>query len=241
MSGFRAVGFDFNGVLARLDIHQQAAQVAYDKLAELKGDKRYLLTAEQHASAPQLGNELWSITRGLLALNAIVTADAPLDHPLIRETAKAKKAAYDELTKDGIPPLDGAIETVRYARQLLVQIEEGRLALVSTSYMNELAPFAATQGLEFDTIISKEDVGERVKPDPFAYALAAQRMGVEPTEMIAIEDTPGGLRAALEAGCFAIGFALGGNAEALHKAGASVIASSHEELRASLRELLTPA
>ena len=55
----------------------------------------------------------------------------------------------------------------------------------------------------FDTVVCADDV-ERAKPFPDLYLLACARLGCEPAETVAIEDTPNGLAAAKAAGLFAV-------------------------------------
>jgi beta-phosphoglucomutase len=56
---------------------------------------------------------------------------------------------------------------------------------------------------EFDVIATREDV-EHGKPDPEMHLLVARELGVEPSECLAIEDSPAGIKAALAAGAQAI-------------------------------------
>jgi HAD superfamily hydrolase (TIGR01509 family) len=56
----------------------------------------------------------------------------------------------------------------------------------------------------FDVVVAGDDV-ERPKPDPEAYLRAAQLLGVEITECVAIEDSPPGLAAAVASGAATIG------------------------------------
>jgi HAD superfamily hydrolase (TIGR01509 family) len=51
----------------------------------------------------------------------------------------------------------------------------------------------------FDTVVAAEDA-PRKKPDPQAYALALQRLELEPHETVAIEDSPPGLGSAAALG-----------------------------------------
>ena len=44
------------------------------------------------------------------------------------------------------------------------------------------------------------DQTERGKPDPDPYLLGAERLGISPADAVVIEDSPGGLRAARDAG-----------------------------------------
>jgi beta-phosphoglucomutase-like phosphatase (HAD superfamily) len=57
----------------------------------------------------------------------------------------------------------------------------------------------------FKHIITWEDV-HAIKPDPQAYILAAERLGMQPNECVVFEDTPRGVLAAHRAGmkCIAI-------------------------------------
>jgi len=57
----------------------------------------------------------------------------------------------------------------------------------------------------FNTVVCRDDV-ERVKPDPALYRLATERLGVDPDEALALEDSPNGIAAAKAAGlrCVAV-------------------------------------
>ena len=90
---------------------------------------------------------------------------------------------------------------------LLDQAEaEGLPTAVASSSEREWVEHHLTRvGLRdrFRLLCCKEDVA-RVKPDPALYRLAASRLGVEPTEAIAIEDSPNGVAAAVAAGLFCV-------------------------------------
>jgi beta-phosphoglucomutase-like phosphatase (HAD superfamily) len=55
----------------------------------------------------------------------------------------------------------------------------------------------------FDVSVVGEDV-ERGKPHPDAYLLAAERLGVDITKCVAIEDSPTGVASALAAGAIVL-------------------------------------
>jgi beta-phosphoglucomutase family hydrolase len=55
----------------------------------------------------------------------------------------------------------------------------------------------------FEVIVTSEDV-QRGKPEPDTFLLAAERMGVAPSECVVYEDAPSGLEAARRAGMRAI-------------------------------------
>ncbi len=63
---------------------------------------------------------------------------------------------------------------------------------------------------------------------------AAQRMGVTPTQVLVVEDTPTGISAAKAAGMQAIGFAATTPAPNLGQAGANAVVHDMHELKASM-------
>lgn len=73
------------------------------------------------------------------------------------------------------------------------------------------------------------------KPDPEIYALIAQKLGLAPKRMIAIEDNAVGVSAAVAAGVSVIGFIGGshiqpGDTEAMKAAGARMVAEDFEDV-----------
>jgi sugar-phosphatase len=64
-----------------------------------------------------------------------------------------------------------------------------------------------------DLVVTSEDVVDG-KPDPTGYRLACERLGVDPSDALAIEDSPAGVRAAVAA---AVGEVIG-------------ISSTHDEI-----------
>ena len=73
----------------------------------------------------------------------------------------------------------------------------------TTSRSNVEALFSSLFGADwrkrFAAVVCAEDAPDK-KPDPQAYHLVLQRLGVAPDEAFALEDSPNGLRAALAAG-----------------------------------------
>jgi beta-phosphoglucomutase-like phosphatase (HAD superfamily) len=57
----------------------------------------------------------------------------------------------------------------------------------------------------FDSIVCADDVPPgRTKPNPDLFLMALQRLEVQPSEAIVFEDSPNGVRAAKNAGIFAV-------------------------------------
>ena len=67
-----------------------------------------------------------------------------------------------------------------------------------------------------DLVLTREDV-QNPKPDPEIYLLAAQRFELPPEEMLVVEDSPNGVRAAVAAGMNVIAFATPFTVKGLHE------------------------
>ena len=77
-------------------------------------------------------------------------------------------------------------------------------ALVSSSF--RILVEAALEGvapLTFDTVVVGDEVSNS-KPHPEPYLLGAHRLGVDPADCVAFEDSPGGADSASAAGCFVV-------------------------------------
>ncbi|MGZ4465662.1 MAG: HAD family hydrolase [Nocardioides sp.] len=106
--------------------------------------------------------------------------------------------------------LDGVVERVR-ARvpwrpggvELLAELRQRGVptALVTMSYQRFVDPILASlPASAFDTVVTGDAV-TRGKPHPEPYLTAAERLAVDPTECLAIEDSETGTRSAVAAGC----------------------------------------
>jgi len=98
------------------------------------------------------------------------------------------------LTAGPVPVLPGALELVR-------QVQAAGLphALVTSSESEVVDAVLAQLDVVFPVIVCAADVS-RTKPDPEGYLLAAAKLGVEPQQCIALEDSVNGVLAAEAAG-----------------------------------------
>ena len=87
-----------------------------------------------------------------------------------------------------------------------------RLGLASNSPRFLVDDALAAAGLSdaFDTIVTSDDV-EHAKPAPDIYLVACERLAVEPSEAVALEDSASGVAAAKAAGLMHCGAAVRGN------------------------------
>jgi HAD superfamily hydrolase (TIGR01509 family) len=118
---------------------------------------------------------------------ALVSEMLELMHGLVRHEVDARP---------------GAVELV--AR--LTALEGVSLGLASNSPRYLVDDALATAGLAdaFEVIVTSDDV-EHAKPAPDIYRLACERLGVSPSDAIALEDSASGVAAAKAAGLTVIG------------------------------------
>ncbi|WP_052063630.1 HAD family hydrolase [Nitrincola sp. A-D6] len=117
--------------------------------------------------------------------------------------AAAKDAATSEyLRRNAFPLMSGVLETIREFRlcglDLAIVTGAGSESVGATLKANNL-------GDSFVTVVSGDDV-HASKPAPDCYLLALQRLGLQASECLAIEDTQHGLNASHAAGisCLAV-------------------------------------
>jgi putative hydrolase of the HAD superfamily len=79
-------------------------------------------------------------------------------------------------------------EMIAYARSLRPRYRTG---ILSNSFIGARERERAAYGFEdlVDTLVYSHEVG-RAKPDPEVYEIAAKRLGVEPAEIVFIDDRP---------------------------------------------------
>jgi len=135
----------------------------------------------------------------------------------------------------GIGDLLGALAEADIDRCVASSSDLDRIWLSLT--VTELAPHFAA-----DTVFSAQMV-DRGKPAPDLFLLAASKIGFEPDQCVVIEDSPGGVQAAVAAGMDVVGFVAGGHAtpalpDRLRRAGAATVVNTTDELRAYLARRL---
>jgi beta-phosphoglucomutase len=92
----------------------------------------------------------------------------------------------------------------------------------------------------FHTLVSAEDV-QHGKPNPEVFLLAAERVGLDPSVCVVVEDAVAGVEAARAGGmrCIAVTFVGHHPAETLRDAGADLVVDSLEQVTvADVRRLL---
>lgn len=90
-------------------------------------------------------------------------------------------------------------------RELVNSLRPQRWAIVTSNDTEVATARLRAAGLPVPPVLVSADDVTAAKPDPEGFRLAAHRLGLNPTETIAVDDSPIGIEAAAAAGCLAIG------------------------------------
>jgi len=138
----------------------------------------------------------------------------PLD---VKEATRRREQNFLRLVSErGLTPLPGVLDLVREAQAA----PDFRVAIATSGSPTKALPVLEAVGLtlrDFDAVVTAADV-TRKKPDPEIYLVTAERMGLEPSQCVVVEDAPAGIEAAKRAGCFAIAVTNSTSAEHLRHA-----------------------
>jgi HAD superfamily hydrolase (TIGR01509 family) len=104
----------------------------------------------------------------------------------------------DLLTTRPVPVMPGA-------RELLAEVAAAGVpyGLVTSSERPVMEAVLARLEVRFPVTVCGDDVS-RSKPDPEPYLLAAAKVGADPRQCAALEDSPNGVAAAEAAGCLTV-------------------------------------
>lgn len=178
----KAVIFDMDGVLIDTEKHYNAAWCEAARMAgfDFKRDHALML----RSCDARLASEMM---KGIFG--------EEFDYFAIREVRK--RLVAEKLAKYGLEKKPGVDEILDLLH------EKGIKTAVATATSLELT----LQHLEkigvkdkFDQIVSAKQV-ERGKPAPDVYLYACEQIGEKPSDCIAVEDSPNGIKSAYSAGC----------------------------------------
>ena len=99
------------------------------------------------------------------------------------------------------------VEAKAGVQQLISYLKENgiKTAIATSSPLDRTEKYLESVGLKdaFDELISGYMV-KKGKPEPDIYLLAAEKLGLAPSECLALEDSPTGILSANRAGCFPV-------------------------------------
>ncbi len=198
----KAIVFDLDGTLVQSEkLKARSYAIAVQQLRGLP---------EPAAEAIEAYRDIVGASRDVASLHIVEKLDLEEDlRPLMPQydvsepwqvLTSMRKSIYDDMVADPQVIRDNqwphTIGLLRVAREKYC-----RTGLATMSYRPEAPHVLRALDLEetLDIVLTREDV-QRPKPDPEIYLLAAEKLGVPPEECMALEDSPNGVRAAVDAG-----------------------------------------
>jgi beta-phosphoglucomutase len=188
--GIKAIFFDLHGVLVDITGWHR---VAFLSALQDFGEK---------VPIPR-SHPVWKVAGGtrkqldFLALHGWTTYD-----PRCTSTTQAiydRKQEYtQEFIKKRCKPIPKIIDVMNYAQSIGL-----RLACVTNGNRVNAEKMIKASGLYkyFEFIITRDDVGGKVKPSPRPYLEALYKMGLGEKEALVIDDTGNGIMSAVDARC----------------------------------------
>jgi beta-phosphoglucomutase-like phosphatase (HAD superfamily) len=161
----------------------------------------YWIDAEMHLTA-RFGVR-WTHEDGLTLVGNPLDVSAQV---LIDRGVRLTEAeVIDALVTEVAARAEKSMPWVRDAKVLLDEVVGAGIpcALVTMSIGSLVDRFVEQAGDVFAAVVTGDQV-TKGKPDPEAYLLAAKRLGVDPAQCVAIEDSPVGIRAAHASGAATI-------------------------------------
>jgi HAD superfamily hydrolase (TIGR01509 family) len=193
MADMQALIFDVDGTLAETerDAHRAGFNQAFAEAG-----------LDDHWDADRYG-ELLAVPGGKERIRHYWTAykgEPEPDADFVKQLHARKAEVYTELIRAGkVPPRSGIMRLLGEARQAGV-----RLAIATTTtrapLMELLAHTLAPEAADwFEVIVAGDEVPAK-KPAPDAYDLVLEKMGLPGEACLALEDSPPGVAAAVDAG-----------------------------------------
>jgi HAD superfamily hydrolase (TIGR01509 family) len=218
----RLIVFDFDGVLA--DSELLANTVLAEFITEL--------------GVPTTADDSLRIYLGKRFHEVIATVEAAVGHPL-------PPGFPEEFQQRTLARFRDELRLVEGARAYIDTFADVPRCIASSSSPDRLALCLEVLKLAdlFGPHVFSASQVARGKPYPDIFLLAAEQMGVDPRDALVIEDSAGGVRAAVAAGMTVIGLLAAshireGHDARLREAGAHHVAATFAEAADITRKLL---
>ena len=178
----KAVIFDLDGTLIDTE---RFYRYAWPKAMK---DLGYEMTEEQYLHMRSLGRPY-----SLEQFKAWYGEDFDYE-----QARRQRKIYFDEcVAAEGIPRKKGAVEVLTYLGK------QGVITAIATATdLDRAVEYLKAAGLYdyFTRVISAREVAVG-KPSPDVYLYACRELGLDPANVIAVEDAPNGILSAYRAGC----------------------------------------
>lgn len=127
---------------------------------------------------------------------SLVLAHYGQDFPLEKFQKEASDWFRADIAQNGLPVMTGVKEILSY-----LNTTDYLIGLASSTKYDSVVKKLEMAGIrEYFSVIVTGDMVEHSKPRPDIYLLACEKLGVEPGQAYALEDSPNGIRAAHSAG-----------------------------------------
>ncbi len=139
---------------------------------------------------------LQCIGRNAADTRAYVLENMGEDFPYDAFRTRVSEWFWEEIAEKGLPIKPGVYELLEYLK------EQGfGIGLASSTRRESVEAHLKEAGIEayFSALVTG-DMVTHSKPEPEIFLLACEKLGVEPCEAYAIEDSPNGIRSAYSAG-----------------------------------------
>ena len=206
----RAIIFDFDGVIV------DSEHLIFKLTQQMAAQEGWTVSEDEY-----FRDYLALDDRGIIE-HLYQSHGRPVDARRRDELIAWKFRAYQEIIRNGLPPMPGAVEFVKKAAAGYP------LAIASGSLRVEIEHLLSKLGLgEAFSVLATADDCARSKPDPEVYLHALERLGQLPSlqtqplkaaECLAIEDAPLGVVAAQKAGMKCLALAHSRPTQELHHA-----------------------
>jgi HAD superfamily hydrolase (TIGR01509 family) len=177
--------------------------IIFDKDGTLHDTEKVYMQAWKAAAAefnvPDIENTVRDCTGTNIPFIAEYWAKKYPDVPF-EDYLPRRQFYYFGILEQGIPVKEGAYELLTYLRAHGYKV--GMATSTPWDTVKEHLERTDMMGY-FDTIVTG-DMIEHGKPAPDIYLLAAQRLGVDPTDCVGVEDSPNGVRSIHAAGMKAV-------------------------------------
>ncbi|MBQ6819616.1 MAG: HAD-IA family hydrolase [Clostridia bacterium] len=213
----QAVIFDMDGVLVDSEFAMRTAAIL--------ALKEWGVFAEHEDFIPFTGAGEDRFVGGVAELHGV---------PYVVEMKHRAYAIYLEICNDTIHRFPEIPETVERLSAMGLKIAIASAA--DAIKVNANIGAAGINPMYLGALVTGDDV-QKKKPDPAAFLLAAEKLGVEPQYCVVIEDAVNGIKAAVNAGMKSVGIPSSFAPEELLAAGADAIADETRLLPELLADL----
>ncbi|MFC1633824.1 HAD family hydrolase [Planctomycetota bacterium] len=193
MAELYGVIFDVDGVIA--DTEAVNARASIRVFAELFGVEG--VVREDFEAG--LGRGAEEYVKAAARVHGLEVTDAEVE----KATQWRQEYFLKILSEEPLPAFPGVLELMEKA----MQRDDFRVAIATSGTLEKSRAVLNATGVPYQKIvyINGNDVTHK-KPDPELFLLAAERMGIDPSRCVVIEDAPNGIQAAKAAGaqCIAV-------------------------------------